>query len=95
MIVEITQQHIDAGTVADDCFCPAALALKGTGLFKTVSVGHTEIVTTSLQNGVVFYEVPMELKLWIDMYDSALPVKPITFDLELSKGTPFSEASRY
>lgn len=76
MKINVKQDDIKRGTRFTPTICPIALAIKRATRRK-VSAGCGWIV---FANGE-YYNTPHEVRLFMDRYDSRLPVEPFTFDL--------------
>ena len=83
MRIEVTQEDIEKGEPCDVCACPIALAIQrklGRGgceiNFSTIDLGPGQVVAT-----------PYSARQFIRAFDDHLPVKPFSFELDLSEPT--------
>jgi hypothetical protein len=80
--IRVTQKHIANGKT-HDCFnCPVALALDSAGL-GIVKVDKDGFFIDPPLNHTRYISLPQIAKNFISRFDSGLPVKPITFKLNL------------
>lgn len=76
--IQIKQEHIDKGKINSFSECPVALACQEQlGVDEDVQVSNID-----LRVGLKDYELPVNARKFIEMYDAELPVKP--FDMDIS-----------
>lgn len=84
MKIQVTQDHIDNGTVKDACLCPIALAIR-----DATGAAHFDVIVSthgwSHYNGNKLlgnYELPVDATNFITKFDLGEPVSPFEFELE-------------
>jgi hypothetical protein len=80
--VSVTQEHIDNGTPSESDHCPIALAILDILSPQEVHVNQTDCLIVYQDYDVVF-ELPQEAQVFVEAFDSELPVQPIEFDMRL------------
>ena len=75
MKIEITQHHIDTGTVRSAFRCAIAEALKQEFAYEI------KITSNSILIGKDYYEPTSEVARWIADFDKGEKVEPITIEL--------------
>lgn len=81
MIIEVTEQDIDAG-LRNSCFsCPVARAFQRK-LETQVTVGHTDAVVYRKGLFVATILLPEVVKLWIATFDAGKKVEPFSFEVD-------------
>lgn len=82
MLIEVTQEHIDAGKRAECGSCPVALAFKEAFPNRMVRAGYG--VLQAYQWGAYVFKArtPLDVQLFMLEFDEGRPVQPFTFEVE-------------
>jgi len=84
MLVKVTQEHIDKGTVRDSSSCPIALALKET--FKVdfaLATQYNLQVGQFPENLIFLVPTPIKAINFMDAFDTESSCEPFEFELPL------------
>ncbi len=87
--VNVTQEHIDNGEKGSGTACPIALCLADLGI-TDLYVGQFGLYERhNLSDGSTLlgerYKVPLDVSMFVGMFDNGIDVKPISFEVYLSE----------
>lgn len=83
MTINVTQEHIDRGTMEDCEHCPVALAINEAIPGTRSDVGGNQIYIGNYHCTSREIQTPEVVRQFIARYDSDVLVKPFSFTIEL------------
>lgn len=79
MIIEVTQEDIDAGIKKNCTKCPIALAVQRAFKNSSLEIGGLSVY----QDCHKVCEMPYEARVFVQCFDDGKPVNPFTFELHI------------
>jgi hypothetical protein len=83
MLIEVTQEDIDAGKREDCRNCPIALAVKrACPNWLNIAVSW-QVEADTINGDPIEIQLPQEAEDFVGMFDDGMKVQPFTFTLDL------------
>ena len=84
--IKVKKEHIACGVMEDCSKCPIALAIRA--VIKPQHKGRVEVCALGLDMGIGsgFITLPKIAIRFINRFDEALSVKPLTFTIDIPNG---------